>query len=121
MNDDDRIDRLPRWAQHEILNLRGEVERLRREAALHPGDSRVTLCGFPSTDEDRALPDRTRVRWSFPTDDSRRKNGRWIEVGFRRNTDAVEIRGDGTSRGLIVVPYASNVVIVSSIDHEDIP
>lgn len=117
---DPRYDKLPKWVQYEIRDLRSLVARLQQETARGPEESPVVLKGY-ADDGDRPLPDHARIRFVQPSgpDHSRRRNDRWIEAYYLPDRDVVEIRSDGTGRTVRICPTSTNVIEVSSIDIED--
>lgn len=100
---DERISKLPRWAQDELARLEREVQGLREEVASITGtvDSSVTIRDRGYLSERRSVDERAVFEWTDP-------KGRRMDVTVRAN--GLKVTGDGR---LTIWPQASNVVRVS--------
>ena len=103
-----KLEALPRWAQREILGLRGEVERLRRPK----GQPSLVWHGHEYQDGREYLNDKARVTFQV-LGDRDNINGR-VEVHMDRDAGTLEIMA---SYALDVIPRTRNTVSLLICDH----
>ena len=112
MLDEEKISKLPKWAQDEFRRIQCEFENLEKQNRLLKGQgtSRIYVRAFPG-EGDRPIGDHETV--SFDLDD-----GSAIDVSIRgEEPDRIYVSSRGSLRTLLDVrPRACNVVTIGCVE-----
>lgn len=99
---DVRLERLPKWAQEEMANLRRRVESLQARLAVLDDNEETAVSHGGYTSKRRFIPDADHV--SFATEHGE------IEVGLNVGRDGIRVSGGAAV--LRVTPQAANSIFV---------
>lgn len=109
---DDRIKKLPKWAQQEILHAKGDARRWKEKYQTLAGEvkTKIQVDGRFDRDADVYLPDHSTVSFRL-TDDTPKFKA--IDISIVKG--ALRIYADD----MVVFPVASNSIYIKQARYED--